>query len=32
MADWTPVYLAPCCTGPGLAAVGYAVFSAAMMV
>ena len=33
MADWTPVYLATVIgTGPGLAASGYAVFSAAMMV
>jgi MFS family permease len=33
MADWTPVYLASVIgTGPGLAASGYAVFSAAMMV
>jgi hypothetical protein len=33
MADWTPVYLASVVgTGPGLAASGYAVFSAAMMV
>ena len=33
MADWTPVYLATVIgTGPGLAASGYAVFSATMMV
>ncbi len=31
MADWTPVYLGSVLgTGPGLAAAGYAVFSAAM--
>jgi MFS family permease len=33
MADWTPVYLASVIgTGPGLAASGYAVFSATMML
>ena len=33
MADWTPVYLESVLgTGPGLAAAGYAVFSAAMTV
>ena len=33
MADWTPVYLATVIgTGPGLAASGYAVFSATMMI
>ncbi len=33
MADWTPVYLATVIgTGPGLAASGYAVFSATMML
>jgi predicted MFS family arabinose efflux permease len=33
MADWTPVYLTTVLgTGPGLAAAGYAVFSAAMTV
>ena len=33
MADWTPVYLGSVLgTGPGLAAAGYAVFSAAMTV
>jgi len=33
MADWTPVYLSTVLgTGPGLAAAGYAVFSAAMTI
>lgn len=33
MADWTPVYLGSVLgTGPGLAAAGYSVFSAAMMI
>jgi predicted MFS family arabinose efflux permease len=33
MADWTPVYLASVLgTGPGTAAAGYAVFSAAMTI
>jgi MFS family permease len=33
MADWTPVYLESVLrTGPGLAAAGYAVFSAAMTI
>jgi MFS family permease len=33
MADWTPVYLVTVIgTGPGLAASGYAVFSATMMI
>lgn len=33
MADWTPVYLSSVLgTGPGVAAAGYAVFSAAMTI
>jgi len=33
MADWTPVYLASVLgSGPGVAAAGYAVFSAAMTI